>query len=76
MIRIVKRLAFWVLAVCMLRLVAVYVTDTSAYFIQVMNKDLDPSLIFYTESEEALEAGKTMGDKTSNIRLMSGAKSN
>ncbi|XOV93018.1 MAG: hypothetical protein ACFHWX_22820 [Bacteroidota bacterium] len=71
----IRKLGFWLLAVVLLRALAVYVTDSSAYFTRIMDEELDPSLMYYTESKEALNAEKIVRHKTRNIRFMTNTES-
>ncbi len=68
MIRGIKKLAFYLVVFVAIKLAATWIIQSSDSLSLILRKDYDPSLIFYTESDEALKAEKEVSNRVSAIQ--------
>lgn len=68
MIKGLKKIAFLIAVIFLMRMAVIRVINWSDHLLQVVEKDFDPSIIFYTESKDVLKAEKSIGRRIERIK--------
>ena len=68
MINLLKKIVLAIGALLIMRILAIWVIMSSGHLSEVVERDFDPSIMFYTESEEVLKAEKHIESTITEIK--------